>query len=61
MSDTPRTDAARLHEYDPSVEVAQLCSKLERELAEMTRERNNLIERYHGQMLVDKIMNCLDE
>ena len=32
MSDTPRTDRARLHEHDPAVAVASECSKLEREL-----------------------------
>ncbi len=32
MSDTPRTDRARLDEHDPAVAVASECSKLEREL-----------------------------
>ena len=32
MSETPRTDRARLDEYDPAVAVASECSKLEREL-----------------------------
>jgi hypothetical protein len=32
VSDTPRTDRARLDEHDPAVAVAIECSKLEREL-----------------------------
>ncbi len=32
MSDTPRTDRARLDEHDPAVAVASECSELEREL-----------------------------
>lgn len=32
MSETPRTDRARLDEHDPAVAVASECSKLEREL-----------------------------
>jgi predicted nucleic acid-binding Zn-ribbon protein len=32
VSDTPRTDRARLDEHDPAVAVASECSKLEREL-----------------------------
>jgi hypothetical protein len=32
MSETPRTDRARLDEHDPFVAVASECSKLEREL-----------------------------
>ncbi len=32
MSETPRTDRARLDEHDPAVSVASECSKLEREL-----------------------------
>ena len=32
MSETPRTDRARLDENDPAVAVASECSKLEREL-----------------------------
>lgn len=32
MSNTPRTDRARLDEHDPAVAVASECSKLEREL-----------------------------
>ncbi len=32
MSDTPRTDRARLDEHDPAVAVASECSKLERQL-----------------------------
>jgi hypothetical protein len=32
VSETPRTDRARLDEHDPAVAVASECSKLEREL-----------------------------
>ena len=32
MSETPRTDRARLDEHDPAVAVASECSKLEGEL-----------------------------
>jgi hypothetical protein len=32
VSDTPRTDRARLDEHDPAVAVASECSKLECEL-----------------------------
>jgi hypothetical protein len=32
MSDTPRTDAARLDEHDPYMAVAAECAKMEHEL-----------------------------
>ena len=53
MSDTPRTDRARLDEHDPAVAVASECSKLERELNaanEMFRKLN-----IHALNLTDRI------
>ena len=43
MSDTPRTDRARLDEHDPAVAVASECSKLERELNAVTKERDDAV------------------
>jgi hypothetical protein len=43
VSDTPRTDRARLDEHDPAVAVAIECSKLERELNEVTKERDEAV------------------
>jgi len=42
MSDTPRTDRARLDEHDPAVAVASECSKLERELTAANRRISRL-------------------
>jgi DNA-binding HxlR family transcriptional regulator len=53
VSDTPRTDRARLDEHDPAVAVASECSKLERELNaanEMFRKLN-----IHALNLTDRI------
>ena len=53
MSETPRTDRARLDEHDPAVAVASECSKLERELnraCEMYRKLD-----IHALNLVDRI------
>ena len=44
MSDTPRTDRARLDEHDPAVAVASECSKLERELNAANRRIKRLEE-----------------
>ena len=44
MSDTPRTDRARLDEHDPAVAVASECSKLERELTAANRRIKRLEE-----------------
>ena len=54
MSETPRTDRARLDEHDPAVAVASECSKLEREL-------NRAVSMYrkldiHTLNLVDRII-----
>ena len=54
MSETPRTDRARLDEHDPAVAVASECSKLEREL-------NRAVSMYrkldiHALDLVDRII-----
>ena len=52
VSDTPRTDRARLDEHDPAVAVASECSKLERELnaanAEIERLTNKVAQLYEG-------------
>jgi hypothetical protein len=53
VSETPRTDRARLDEHDPAVAVASECSKLERELnraCEMYRKLD-----IHALNLVDRI------
>ncbi len=42
MSDTPRTDRARLDEHDPAVAVASECSKLECELNAANRRIKRL-------------------
>jgi predicted nucleic acid-binding Zn-ribbon protein len=42
VSDTPRTDRARLDEHDPAVAVASECSKLERELTATNARYNSL-------------------
>jgi len=44
VSDTPRTDRARLDEHDPAVAVASECSKLERELNAANRRIKRLEE-----------------
>ncbi len=44
MSDTPRTDRARLDEHDPAVAVASECSKLECELNAANRRIKRLEE-----------------
>ena len=44
MSETPRTDRARLDEHDPAVAVASECSKLERELNAANRRIKRLEE-----------------
>jgi len=44
VSDTPRTDRARLDEHDPAVAVASECSKLERELTAANRRIKRLEE-----------------
>ena len=44
MSDTPRTDRARLDEHDPAVAVASECSKLERELNAANRRISRLVQ-----------------
>jgi hypothetical protein len=54
VSETPRTDRARLDEHDPAVAVASECSKLEREL-------NRAVSMYrkldiHTLNLVDRII-----
>ena len=52
MSETPRTDRARLDEHDPAVAVASECSKLERELnaanERIRRLEEALDEVYHA-------------
>ena len=53
MSDTPRTDRARLDEHDPAVAVASECSKLERELNAANRRIKRLEE------AGDVLMNCI--
>ena len=50
MSDTPRTDRARLDEHDPAVAVASECSKLEREL----NAANDRIKRLEEQLMESK-------
>jgi hypothetical protein len=44
MSETPRTDRARLDEHDPAVAVASECSKLECELNAANRRIKRLEE-----------------
>jgi hypothetical protein len=44
VSDTPRTDRARLDEHDPAVAVASECSKLECELNAANRRIKRLEE-----------------
>jgi hypothetical protein len=43
MSVTPRTDAARQDEHDPHMAVASECSKLEKELAAASKERDDAL------------------
>jgi len=50
MSETPRTDRARLDEHDPAVAVASECSKLEREL-NAANERIKQLEESENRML----------
>jgi hypothetical protein len=52
MSETPRTDRARLDEHDPAVAVASECSKLERELNAANR-RIKRLEEALGCVVVD--------
>jgi 3-deoxy-D-arabino-heptulosonate 7-phosphate (DAHP) synthase class II len=44
VSETPRTDRARLDEHDPAVSVASECSKLERELTAANRRISRLVQ-----------------
>jgi hypothetical protein len=44
VSDTPRTDRARLDEHDPAVAVASECSKLERELTSANERISKLYD-----------------
>jgi hypothetical protein len=48
VSDTPRTDRARLDEHDPAVAVASECSKLERELTAANERIKRLEEAGDG-------------
>jgi len=50
VSETPRTDRARLDEHDPAVAVASECSKLEREL----NAANDRIKRLEEQLMESK-------
>lgn len=50
MSETPRTDRARLDEHDPAVAVASECSKLEREL-NAANERIKLLKSSGNELL----------
>jgi len=50
VSETPRTDRARLDEHDPAVSVASECSKLEREL-NAANERIKQLEESENRML----------
>ena len=55
MSDTPRTDRARLDEHDPAVAVASECSKLECELNAANQRIKRLEE------AGDKLSDCADQ
>ena len=62
MSETPRTDRARLDEYDPAVAVASECSKLERELtAANERIRILIAERDTARRQADQRYNLREE
>ena len=65
MSETPRTDRARLDEHDPAVAVASECSKLERELnaanAEIERLTNKVAQLYEGAEEAKQRIKRLDE
>jgi len=50
VSETPRTDRARLDEHDPAVAVASECSKLEREL-NAANERIKLLKSSGNELL----------
>lgn len=52
MSETPRTDRARLDEHDPAVAVASECSKLERELT-AANERIKRLEEAGDELMYD--------
>lgn len=55
MSETPRTDRARLDEHDPAVAVASECSKLEREL-NAAQQRIKRLEKENDAMRADLLL-----
>jgi hypothetical protein len=55
MSETPRTDRARLDEHDPAVAVASECSKLERELT-AANERIKRLEEENDALRADLLL-----
>ena len=65
MSETPRTDRARLDEHDPAVAVASECSKLERELnaatSEIARLTSKVAQLYRGAEEQNKRIKRLEE
>ncbi len=55
MSDTPRTDRARLDEHDPAVAVASECSKLECQL-NAANERIKRLEQENDALRADLLL-----
>jgi hypothetical protein len=60
VSNTPRTDRARLDEHDPAVAVASECSKLECELNAANR-RIKRLEEAGDAVMKSLSCGCLDE
>jgi hypothetical protein len=55
VSDTPRTDRARLDEHDPAVAVASECSKLECQL-NAANERIKRLEQENDALRADLLL-----